>query len=88
MDPKKIAILIVLLIGLVFAGRWTCQKWKMYHPQPRGGAYGYGYGYAKKGAPGTPGGAQATPAAPTAPATPAASAAPATPAAPAPTPAQ
>jgi hypothetical protein len=43
MDPKKILILVVLLIGLVFAGKWTCKEWQRYHPEP-GPAYGYGYG--------------------------------------------
>ena len=53
MDPKKILILVVLLIGLVFAGKWTCNEWKRYHPPaapyssygaPYGGAYDYDTG--------------------------------------------
>ncbi len=44
MDPKKIIILVVLLIGLVFAGKWTCQEWTKYHPDQETSDYGYGYG--------------------------------------------
>ena len=50
MDPKKILILVVLLVGLVFAGRWTCKEWQRYHPEPAaGGGYGYGAGYGGYG---------------------------------------
>jgi hypothetical protein len=41
MEPKKVAIFVVLLVGLVFAGRWACQKWDYYHPEPELGPYTY-----------------------------------------------
>jgi len=74
MDPKKIVILVLLLIGLVVAGRWACEKWKFYNPPPSGQYYGYGYGYGKKGgkagAPGQQPGQPGAPAATGAPAQP------------------
>ena len=65
MDPKKVVILVVLLLGLVFAGKWACGKWQQYNPPPQeGGGYGpYGGGKAKAGAV-APGGADPAPAAP------------------------
>jgi len=73
MDPKKVAILVLLLIAFVVAGRWTCHKWQYYHPTPPpAAAYGQTYpGYGQKASPAaTPGGAAATPAGPAAPAAP------------------
>lgn len=46
MEPKKVAILIALLVGLVFAGKYTCSMWKMYNPPAQAG-YGAGYGYSE-----------------------------------------
>jgi len=71
MDPKKVVILILLLVGLVVAGRWACAKYHHYNPEPQGvtgyGGYG-GYGKAAKGdAPASPAATVAPGAAPTVP---------------------
>ena len=48
MEPKKVVILVLLLVGLVFAGRWACAQWHHYNPEQTG-TPGYGYGYGAKG---------------------------------------
>lgn len=42
MDPKKIVILVILLIGLVVAGKFACEQWGSLQPPAPTGAGGYG----------------------------------------------
>lgn len=61
MDPKKVVVFVLLLVMLIFVGRWGYKKYQTINTPAPAAAGGAGYGYNNPAPANSPAPAAATP---------------------------